>query len=82
MLNKAEKRQLLEKWGDWCRGYAYHFKHKHDKEALYFRGGMHSLAESLKMFKDIDNGILCDIYREEIAKVDAENILEARVFWE
>lgn len=82
MLTKAEKRQLLENWGDWCRGYVYHFKHKHDKEAIYFRGGMHSLAQSLKVFdKDINDSVLCAIFREKIEEEDAEGIVRPAIFW-
>lgn len=82
MLTKAEKRQLLENWGDWCRGYVYHLKNHHTNAMQYFKGGMHSLAQSLKVFdKDINDSVLCAVFREKIEEEDAEDIVRPAIFW-
>lgn len=82
MLTKAEKRQLLETWGDWCRGYVYHVKEGNTKEAEYFKGGMHCLAQSLKVFnKDFNDSVLCAVFREKIEEEDAEGIVRPVIFW-
>jgi hypothetical protein len=82
MLTRKEKRILLDNWADWCRGYVYHRKEKHEEEANFFRGGMHSLAQSLKVFdNDINDTVLCAVFRYAIEAEGAEDILEAHIFW-